>query len=136
MIIYIDENMTAHLAHLLNKLQEALNVQHETQIEVRSRMEQFGTGAKDEDWVPKLDSGSFVITQDLRIQTTRHQRDLYEKHGIGMFFVKPPSNKGFSFMEMTKLLVNRWEEILKIIKRDSPPFAYRCTSRKKFEKWD
>ena len=96
-------------------------------------MKVFGRGAKDEDWIPKIPN-SIVITQDYNIQTTRHQRDLYEKNKIGVFFIKSTKN-GLSFWEMTKLLVVRWEEILKIIRKDKTPFAYIGRVKSKFTKF-
>lgn len=136
MKIYIDENMPPQLAESLNILQKALNSKNNTNIEVLSIMKEFGRGAKDEDWIPKAGKEkAVVITQDYRIQTTRHQRDLFQKHGLGMFFISAPK-KGLSFWEMTKLLINRWEEILKIIRKNKTPFAYRCTKKKPFESID
>ena len=135
MKVYIDENMPRQLAHALNILQEVLNAKEGTRIEILSIPEVFGEGAKDEEWIPKAGKEkAYVITQDYRIQTTRHQRDLCVQHGIGMFYIKPPSKNGLSFWEMTKLLIDRWEEIRKIIKKNQPPFAYRCTLRNKFER--
>ena len=102
------------------------------QFQVLSIKHEFGRGAKDEIWIPEVGKiGGIVITQDLRIQTTRHQNELYKKHGLGVFFFKPPST-GYSFWEMVEQLVKRWPEIKKkaVNKR---PFAYRITPQK-FEK--
>ena len=132
MIIYIDENLPHQLAESLNILQQALNAKNRTSHEVKSLKLEFGTGAKDEEWIPEIPN-SIVITQDYNIQTTRHQRDLYEKHQIGVFFIKS-TKKGLSFWEMTKLLVDRWEEILKIIRKDKTPFAYIGRVKSNFKK--
>ncbi len=133
MKIYIDENMPPQLAESLNILQIALNAKNGSNIQVVSITKEFGRGVKDEDWIPLAgQEKSIVITQDYRIQTTRHQRDLFQKHGLGMFFISAPK-KGMSFWEMTKLLINRWEDILKIIRKNKTPFAFRCTQKKPFE---
>ncbi len=50
MIIYIDENIPHQLAQAFDLLQKALNVRNQTSIHVRSIAEDFGRGAKDEDW--------------------------------------------------------------------------------------
>ncbi len=50
-----------------------------------------------------------VITQDFRIQTQRHQKELYKQSGIGILFLKPPSNKGFTYWEMVKKIVFEWK---------------------------
>lgn len=135
MKIYIDENLPVKLANALNILQKVLNKKEGLDIEVVSIKEAFYSGVKDEEWVIKTGKEkAIVITQDFHLQRIRHQRDLCKEYNLGMLFVHPPSKNGFSFWEMTKLLIKRWEEILRIIKKDTPPFAYRCTSRTKFEK--
>ena len=90
---------------------------------------EFGKGAKDEVWIPKVGKEcGIVITQDLHIHTTRHQNELYKKHGLGVFFFKPPST-GYSFWEMVEKLVKYWPEIKKKA-GDRKPFAYRITPKK------
>ena len=135
MKVYIDENIPAHIARALNLLQTALNKKERTAIEVLSIKDVFYSGVKDEEWIPKTGKEeSIVITQDFHIQTTRHQRDLCKEYNLGMLYIKPPSKNGFSFWDMTKLIVKRWDEVKTIIKKDNPPFSYRCTSKRKFEK--
>ena len=136
--IYIDENMPEQLAKALNILQQPLNGKEKSPIEVLSLKEEFGGGAKDEDWIPVVGrSNGVVITQDFNIQTTRHQRALCEEHGLGMIYIKPPSNRGLSYWDMALLLINRWNEIKKILRMEKAPFAYRGTMRgKQFEKMD
>lgn len=132
MIIYVDENMAPILAHGFNLLQSPLNkkLQLEDPIEVKSIKEVFGEGTLDEDWIPIAgEEGACIITQDYNIQRIRHQRDLCEKHGLGMFYFRPPSKGGFSYWEMVKLLVKHWEEIIKTASKKSRPFSYKITSK-------
>jgi hypothetical protein len=132
MIIYIDENMAPILAHGFNLLQSPLNNKFklEDPIEVKSIKEVFGEGAQDEDWIPIAGGErACIITQDYNIQRIRHQRDLCEKHGLGMFYFRPPSKTGFTYWEMVKLLVNHWEEIIKTASKKSRPFSYKITSK-------
>jgi hypothetical protein len=127
--IYIDENFSHHLADGLNIFQKHLNTNEKLQIQVLSIKEVFGKGVKDEVWIPLVgNEKGIVITQDLRIQTTRHQNELYKKHGLGVFFFKPPSS-GFSFWEMVEQLIKRWPEIKKK-SSDARPFAFRIKSNK------
>lgn len=136
--IYIDENMPRQLAYALNLLQQPLNEREKTPVEVVSIAEEFGFGAQDEDWIPEVGKKSgIVITQDYNIQTTRHQRVLCEAHRLGMIYIKPPSNKGLSYWDMVLLLINRWDEIKKIARKEKLPFAFRGTMRgNKFEQLD
>ena len=130
--IYIDENFAPQLAEALNIIQEHLNKTEKLKFEVFAIKKEFGQGALDEDWIKKIgEENGIVITQDLRIQTTRHQYELYKQHGLGVFFFKPLST-GYSFWEMIEQLIKHWPEIKKL-SRTKRPFAYRCTNRKPFE---
>ncbi len=131
-IVYIDENFAPQLAKGLNVFQQHLNVKEKKQFEVLSIKEVFGQGAKDEDWIPIAgEQKAILITQDLRIQTTRHQNELYKKYELGVFFFKPPS-KGFTFWEMVEQLIKHWSEIKKKSNRPRP-FAFRYRSKGKIE---
>jgi len=133
--IFIDENMPPQLAKGLHELQQPQNKRDQVEIKVLSIKDIYGEGELDEDWIPKVGrEHGIVITQDFRIQTQRHQKELYIENGIGILFLKPPSNNGFSYWEMVKQLVKRWEEIKKIIQKNNPPFAFRCTANTSFEK--
>jgi hypothetical protein len=126
--IYIDENFAQQLAEGINVFQQHLNLSEKYKYEVRSIKQVFGEGAKDEDWIPIVGKEmAILITQDLRIHTTRHQYELYKEYGLGVFFFKPPSD-GYSFWEMVEQVIKRWSEIKKKGKK-SRPFAYRYTNR-------
>lgn len=126
--------MPSKLAEGLNLLQQPLNGRDDVEIQILSIKDEFGKGAKDEEWIPMIGANSgIVITQDFRIQTLKHQRELYQRHGVSIFFVSPPSKSGFTYWEMVKLIIDRWDEIRKILRKNKPPFAFRCTSRTKFE---
>lgn len=83
MKIYIDENLSPHIAKGLDILEKPLG----EGFEVLSISEIFGRGAKDEDWLPQIGrENGVVITQDLNIQRSKQQRELYKKHNVGVFF--------------------------------------------------
>lgn len=133
--IYIDENFAQQLADGLDVFQQHLNQKEKFQVKVLSIKKEFGQGALDEDWIPIAgEEKAIVITQDFRIQTTRHQNELYKKYGLGVFFFKPPST-GFSFWEMVEQVIKRWPEIKKQT-MNNRPFAYRYKSKGKLEKLD
>lgn len=135
--IFIDENLPKQLAAGLNELQNPQNKKEGLEIEVLSISEYFGRGTQDEDWIPKVGAlKGIVITQDFRIQSQKHQRELYKKHGVGILFFNPPSKSGFAYWEMVKLLVNRWEEVKQIVKKNKTPFAFRSSAKKSFEPMD
>ena len=131
--IYIDENFAQQLADGSDVFQQHLNQKERFKVQVLSIKKEFGQGALDEEWIPIAGKEkAVVITQDLRIQTTRHQNELYKKHGLGVFFFKPPSN-GYSFWEMVEQVIKRWPEIKKKTKNNRP-FAFRYKSKGKLEK--
>ncbi|KAF2519929.1 hypothetical protein E0W68_01500 [Flavobacterium salilacus subsp. salilacus] len=135
--IYIDENLPSQLADALNLLQQPLNFNEKYPIQVLSIKKVFGEGAKDEDWIPKVGAEkAYVITQDSRIQSQKHQRELYLKCGVGIFFLNPPSKGGFKYWDMVQKLIAEWDNIKRIIRKEKPPFAYRASSKKHFEKMD
>ncbi|MEY3499618.1 MAG: hypothetical protein RL308_1287 [Bacteroidota bacterium] len=135
--IYIDENMPSQLADGLNILQQPQNAKDGFEIEVLSIKKVFGQGALDEDWIPKVGAeNGIVITQDFNIQLQKHQRELYKECGVGIFFLSTPSKSGFQYWDFVKKLINEWDDIKKIVRKNKTPFAYRASSKKSFERVD
>jgi hypothetical protein len=135
--VFIDENLPPQIARGLHILQVPQNAKDQMQIEVFSIKDYFGEGALDEDWIPKVGKvNGIVLTQDYQIQKLKHQRELYEANGVGILFFSPPSNKGFGYWEMVKQIINRWDKIKSIIRKNKTPFAFRCSSRSDFENID
>ncbi|MGF1637012.1 MAG: hypothetical protein ACFCUU_08070 [Cyclobacteriaceae bacterium] len=135
MIIYIDENMSPYLAQGFNILQKPLNQKVSEPIEVRAIKDDFGSGAKDEDWIPiagKL--GACIITQDYNIKRIKHQYALCQEFKLGMFYFRPPSKNGFSYWDMVSLLVKHWKKINKISIEEKRPFGYKISSKGVLEK--
>jgi hypothetical protein len=135
--IFIDENLPSQIARGLDVLQQPQNGKDGMKIEVCSIKDCFGEGAKDEEWIPEVGKlKGIVITQDYRIQSLKHQRELYKQHGVGILFFSPPSKTGFAYWEMVKQIVKRWDDIKSIAKKNKTPFAFRCSARTEFENID
>jgi len=126
MIIYFDENMPRHLAHGFETIQfpEGLKTGHN--IKVKFLPEEFNYGADDLEWIPKVGKErSCVITQDLNISKRKDELELYQKNGVGMFFLRGPSKKqGLSIWDMVQALSKNWNEICKIAMEEKRPFGY------------
>lgn len=134
MKIYIDENISKYLAEGLNLLQKPENIKLKEDIEVIYLPTKFNIGVQDEDWIPLVGKeGGCVITQDINIKRTRHQWELCQEYELGMFFLKPPSKKGFSYWDMTKIVVKHWEEITKKALTERRPFGYKLTQKGKLK---
>ncbi|MFH0866762.1 MAG: hypothetical protein V1904_11245 [Bacteroidota bacterium] len=134
--IFIDENMATQLARALNVIQEHLNTEEKKAIEVISLKEAFNEGILDEEWIPLIGKqNGIVITQDRKIQTTRHQRELYIQNGVGIIFLKSPKT-GMTFWQMFKHLVYWWDDIKTIVRKNTPPFSFRQPGQnQKFVEW-
>jgi len=129
MLILIDENLPPQLAEGLNILQQPMNFKLGIQCEVHSVRSLYGEGCKDEQWIPDAGKkGAVVITRDYRIQTTRHQRDLYNKYGLGLIFFNVGKGSGITYWQTVTAIISRWEAILKFAK-EPKPFGYRFTMR-------
>lgn len=99
------ENMSLYLARGFDILQKPENLKLREPIEVKSIRDTFGKGARDEEWIPLAGkAASCVITQDYNIQRIRHQRELCEHYGLGLFYFRPPSRNGFRYWDMLSLL--------------------------------
>lgn len=135
--IYIDENIAPQLARAMNIIQEHLNFEEKKAIEVLSLKEVYYEAIKDEDWIPKIgQENGIIITQDRKIQSSRHQRELYIQNGVGVIFLKSQKG-GMTFWQMFKHLVTWWDDIKQIVRRNSPPFAFRQPGvNHKFVAWN
>lgn len=130
MHIYLDENLSEHVANALNYL----NKGYFSDVLVHSTKEEFGKGISDEELIPKIGSeNGYLITRDFQIQKTRLQCDLLKKNGVGAFFIKLPKNMD-KHWELVRLLINNWESIIEIVKSDKRPVSYRILTRGKVEK--
>lgn len=129
MKFYFDENITPQIARALAILQEP---RQQENVEVFTIRDAFGKGAPDEEWIPQVASeDGIVVTQDMNIHRTRHQRELYRQHGLGVVFFKPPSKSGYSYWEMIEKLIEAWPQIKKIGKMERKPFAFIIKPRSK-----
>lgn len=87
MRIYFDENLPPNLAKGLDILEKPNTRPNVEDIKVLSIQEVFGKGAKDEVWLPAIGKeGAVVITQDMNIQRTKAQKELYQQFKVGVFF--------------------------------------------------
>jgi hypothetical protein len=129
MIVYIDENLPAQLAHGLNLLEEG----NDDGVTVHSISEIFGKGSPDEKWIPEIGKQkAFVITQDHNIHRKQNQKELYSKHKVGLIVFKGPGKHGYTYWEMVENIIKHWRDIKKEVVKQRPPFAFviRPNSRK------
>jgi hypothetical protein len=123
--VLIDENLSEYFAEGLNTMQFPLG----EDIFVTSIVKEFTKGVTDEEWIPKWgrQKGIF-ITQDIKITTRRQQAQLLTQYNLGAFFLDVPKN--YRYWDKVKVIIDRWQEIVQIIKKTKRPFAYLITPRK------
>ena len=127
--IYLDENLSEYIADALN----SINKGYFPDFVVSSTKSAFGKGIADEILIPKIGKNhSILITRDINIHRTKLQNQLCKDHNLGVFFICMP--KGFDkHWEIVKVLIENWEEIMKISKSKKVPFTYRVKMRGKME---
>lgn len=135
--VYIDENIAPQFAISFNIIQNHLNLEEKRPIEVLSIKDTFRQGIPDEEWIPIVgQEQGVVITLDRRIQTSRHQKELYKSHGVGIIFLCSPKS-GMSFWNMFKHLVRWWDDMKSIVRKNIPPYAFHQPGKnKKFVRWE
>ncbi len=122
MTFFFDENFPPAIARALNVLQAQ---KPEEGIKVLNISEEFGKGMADEDWIPKVsERDGIVITQDLNIQRTKQQRDLYREHNLAVIFIKPPSKTGYTYWEQVEEIFSNWSKIKEEMKKAKKPCAF------------
>jgi len=128
--IYLDENLSEYVADALN----SLNKGYFREINVYSTKIKFGKGVPDEEIIPAIGKvKGILITKDTNIHRTRMQYQLCESYKLGVFFLKP--SKGMDkHWEIVKMLLQNWEEIIRIIQKERLPFGYEIPTRGKMRK--
>jgi PIN like domain len=134
MKIFIDEYLSPFLARGIHILETHLD----DGFEVLSIKDVFGRddgkGVKDEEWIPQVGKvGGVVITQDKNIHRKKLQKDLFQKHGIGMFFISPPK-KGYTYWQMVEILIKEWKDIKEKCSTKKP-FSFIHRPRSGFKRW-
>jgi len=128
--IYLDENLSEYVADALN----SLNKGYFRDVNVYSTKVKFGKGVPDEEIIPAIGKAKgILITKDTNVYRTRLQYQLCETYKLGVFFVKP--SKGMDkHWEIVKMLIEHWEEIIRMIQKERLPFGYEIPTRGKMRK--
>jgi PIN like domain len=128
--IYLDENLSEYVADVLN----SLNKGYFRDINVYSTKVKFGKGVPDEEIIPAIGKAKgILITKDTNINRKKIQYQLCEKYKLGVFFLKP--SKGMDrHWEIVKMLIENWEGMINILKKENLPFGYEIPTRGKMRK--
>jgi ribosomal protein L7Ae-like RNA K-turn-binding protein len=128
--IYFDENLSEYVADALNSLDKG----YFQNVIVSSTKTKFGKGVPDEAIIPEIGkAGGVLITKDVNIRRTKMQYQLCEEYKLGIFFLKPSTGLD-KHWEIVKMLINNWEEIIRISTKEKLPFGYEIPTRGKIRK--
>lgn len=129
MIVYLDENLPPALAAGLHELEQGLKYRSTGRIELRHVINEFGRGAKDEDWVRKaaMQKDSVIITEDRRMQRIKQLQPICREEKVVMIFFRPPA-RGLKYWDKVELSIKKWPEI-KALARLARPAGYQVSVR-------
>lgn len=128
MDFYLDENLPPRVANALNALEEGEedNVYHTEVV--------FGKNILDLELYPKIkEKNGILITNDLKMLSRKNERELIRSLGITAFFISLP--KGANFVLKYRTMINKWEEIKLVCRKNKHPFMCRIKMRGETEIW-
>lgn len=127
MKIYFDENFPPALALGFAAFQSS---RVSETVEVLHIATEFGKGTDDEEWIPKVaQQHGVAITIDKDIHRTKSQWALCQRHKIGIFFLRPPKKKNYTYWELISEILKHWRDIKEHSKNDTRPFGYEMRPR-------
>ena len=124
MKIFLDENLSEHVADALN----SLNIGYFQGIDVVSTKKEIGTGKADSEIIPVIgEENGILVTQDNDFRKESAIYGLCKKYNLGVIFLAPANGLNRHW-DLVKLLIKNWEELIKLC-NSRRPFAYRITTR-------
>lgn len=128
MDFYFDENLPIRVAKAINELE------YGTEHNVYHTAVEFEKGILDPDLYPLIKKrNGILITNDLKMLSRKNEYELLRSLGITTFIMSIPM--GSPFEVKYKTIINKWEEIKKICRRNNHPFMCRIKMRGETEIW-
>lgn len=128
MTFFLDENLPERVALALDALEGADgNIVKHTALE-------FGKGVQDPDLIPKIKKcNGILITNDDKMKSRKQEYEIIREEGVSVFFISLP--KGAPFELKYKTIINKWEEIKKICRKNKHPFMCKIKMRGETDIW-
>ncbi len=127
MIFIFDENLSHRISAGLNAMEDGSSAEGNVVLHVA---EEYGAGIADEEWLPAVaERGATVITLDLNIRRRQSQWEICQKHGLGVFFFRPPKGNMPKYWDLIAWITKHWGAIRNLASTTSRPFAYEITKR-------
>lgn len=128
MDFYFDENLPIRVANAINALEEG------EQYNVYHTVITFGHGIKDLDLYPLIkEKNGILVTNDLKMLSRKNEYELIVSTGITVVFIN--MTRGANFVLKYKTIINKWEEIKNICRKNNHPFMCKIKMRGETEVW-
>ncbi|MFZ0286886.1 MAG: hypothetical protein WAL32_16790 [Terriglobales bacterium] len=122
-VLYLDENL-----HNCKPILDAL-VQHGVKHERHGQ--HFAAGTEDTEWLPFVgEEGWVLLTKDKRIRYNELEKTAVLRHGVREFYF---SSGNYSGSEMAEMLSEALHDMVRIFRRQKPPFIASITKSGKAE---
>ena len=122
-VLYLDENL-----HNCKPILDALilhGVKHER------HGQHFAPGTEDTEWLPFVgEKGWLLLTKDKRIRYNELEKDAVREHKVREFYF---SSGNFSGVEMAEMLIDALRDMVRVFRRQKPPFIASITKSGKVD---
>jgi hypothetical protein len=122
-VLYLDENL-----HNCKPILDAL-AQHRVKYERHGQ--HFDSGTEDTEWLPVVgEKGWVLLTKDKRIRYNELEKAAVRQHKIREFYF---SSGNYSGAEMAEMLVDALRDMVRIFRKQKPPFIASISKSGKAE---
>ncbi len=123
MIFLFDEQLSKHVAHALNILQERMNRRNKTGHKVQHVTDMFPRGASDTKIFKNFPKNGIFISLDLNQQRVPKERILIDQLKLSIIYFR--SKQDLNFWKQARLFVNVWPDVLEFVDQQKQPFIKR-----------
>ena len=124
MHIVFDENVPNQLVEGLKILAP---IASDASFEITSIRLMNKTGIADATVLDEVKINGILITYDADFRTQRHLYNAIKDYNIGLFWIK--QSKKSTFWLLVQLMIQHWDEILRICSEEERPFLYEINKR-------
>ena len=91
----------------------------------------FAPGTEDTEWLPFVgEKGWLLLTKDKRIRYNELEKDAVREHKVREFYF---SSGNFSGVEMAEMLIDALRDMVRVFRRQKPPFIASITKSGKVD---
>ncbi|HEY6977037.1 MAG TPA: DUF5615 family PIN-like protein [Chitinophagaceae bacterium] len=126
MFFLFDENVPYKLVQGLILIEES-NYKSPIKVKISHPKLMNSEGSSDEEQIEIAGKNDgVIITFDKDFKHIKSYYPLYKKHKVGVVFLKL-SKEEANYWGIVKLLINKWEDLKKVLKEHERPFSYQLS---------